>query len=144
MLHVIPILRIFIIWSCKKTLIKEINIVNQLKEKSDDRSLRCIFLIDQGRQVKSIFVMFVFNHYKIVVKQKKKPSRFSENAWTMVFLWNIYHIALLTFLQGKQKQNCLTCTIDCRHGSFVIDYLLSSRDPFTFFITQFLHDWTHR
>lgn len=109
-------------------------------------SLRCIFLIDQGRQVKSIFVtcMFVFNHYKIVVKQKKKPSRFSENAWTMVFLWNIYHIALLTFLRGKQKQNCLTCTIDCRHGSFVIDYLLSSRDPFTFFITQFLHDWTHR
>lgn len=97
-------------------------------------SLRCIFLIDQGRQVKSIFVMFVFNHYKIVVKQKKKPSRFSENAWTMVFLWNIYHIALLTFLRGKQKQNCLTCTIDCRHGSFVIDYLLSSRDPFTFFI----------
>lgn len=107
-------------------------------------SLWCIFLIDQGRQVKSIFVMFVFNHYKIVVKQKKNPSRFSENAWTMVFLWNIYHIALLTFLRGKQKQNCLTCTIDCRHGSFVIDYLLSSRDPFTFFITQFLHDWTHR
>lgn len=107
-------------------------------------SLRCIFLIDQGRQVKSIFVMFVFNHYKIVVKQKRKPSRFSENAWTMVFLWNIYHIALLTFLRGKQKQNCLTCTIDCCHGSFVIDYLLSSRDPFTFFITQFLHDWTHR
>lgn len=107
-------------------------------------SLRCIFLIDQGRQVKSIFVMFVFNHYEIVVKQKRKPSRFSENAWTMVFLWNIYHIALLTLLRGKQKQNCLTCTTDCRHGSFVIDYLLSSRDPFTFFITQFLHDWTHR
>lgn len=38
-------------------------------------SLRCIFLIDQGRQVKSIFVMFVFNYYKIVVKQKKKTLK---------------------------------------------------------------------
>lgn len=70
-------------------------------------SLRCIFLIDQGRQVKSIFVMFVFNHYKIVVKQKKNPSRFSENAWTMVFLWNIYHIALLTFLTREAEAELL-------------------------------------
>lgn len=107
-------------------------------------SLRCIFLIDQGRQVKSIFVMFVFNHYKIVV-EKKKPLKILWKCMNNgLFVEYLPHIALLTFLRGKQKQNCLTCTIDCRHGSFVIDYLLSSRDPFTFFITQFLHDWTHR
>lgn len=56
-------------------------------------SLRCIFLIDQGRQVKSIFVMFVFNHYKIVVKQKKKPqdSLKMHEQWSFCGIFTTLH-----------------------------------------------------
>lgn len=50
-------------------------------------------LIDQGRQVKSIFVMFVFNHYKIVVKQKKNPqdSLKMHEQWSFCGIFTTLH-----------------------------------------------------
>lgn len=85
----------------------------------------------------------MFNHYKIYLgkqKETKETSRFSENEqWSFCGIY-LPHCTVDISMREAEAELLDPQCIDCRHGSFVIDYFLSSRDPFTFFITQFLHD----